>query len=66
MSLYGSRDQKKWAAKRRAQLALKHAWERIDYMEDVVKKELEELDRGTKKLSHGGFDLEDAHKALEP
>jgi hypothetical protein len=38
-----TRAQRKAAALLRAQLSLKHAIERIDYAEDVVKPKLEEL-----------------------
>ena len=38
-----TREERKAAALLRAQLSLKHAIERIDYAEDVVKPKLEEL-----------------------
>lgn len=38
-----SREVKKWLAARRAQLALKQSFERIDYLEDVLNPELEAL-----------------------
>ena len=60
MTLYGTREQRKWAAKRRAQLALKHAFDRIDWLEDVIKPELEALAEGSKKLSSSGDNLVDA------
>lgn len=43
MALYATREQRKWAAKRRAELALQQAFDRIDYLEDVVKPELEAM-----------------------
>lgn len=46
-----SREQKKWATVRRAQFALKTALERIDYIEDVVKPELEALAENTKEIA---------------
>jgi len=45
-----SREVKKWLAARRAQLALKHAFERIDYEEDVVGPEIEAILSGKVKL----------------
>ena len=65
MPLYGTRDQKKWAAKRRAQLSLKHAFDRIDWTEDVIKPELEAMEKGTKVLETTGNNLVDALAALE-
>lgn len=65
MSLYETREQKKWAAARRAQLALKHALERIDFAEDVIKPELEAMGRGEKVLDSSGDPLADAKRALE-
>lgn len=59
-----TREQKKWAVARRAQLALKHAFERIDWTEDVIKPELEDLAAGKKRLNSSGDGLEDAKKAL--
>lgn len=59
-----TRDQQKWAAKRRAELALKHAFERIDWKEDVIKPELEELANGTLRLEHTGDAEQDARAAL--
>ena len=40
-----TRAERKAAALLRAQLSLKHAYERIDYAEDVVKPKLEEIRR---------------------
>lgn len=60
MALYRTRDQRKWAAYRRAQLALKQALERIDYLEDVVKPELSAMAEESKAL----VDKDSA--ALEP
>jgi hypothetical protein len=45
-----TREQKKWAAFRRAELNLGIAFKRIDFFEDVIKPELEELAAGTKKV----------------
>lgn len=59
-----TREQKKWAAKRRAELALKHAFERIDWTEDVIKPELDALREGTKRLVSSGNDLVDAQASL--
>lgn len=59
-----SREMKKWVVVRRAQFALKTALDRIDYMEDVVKPELEALEKGEKKIDSTGRNLEDAQKAL--
>jgi len=64
MSLYESREQKKWAAARRAQLALKHAMERIDYAEDVIKPELEAMSKGELALDSTGDNATDAKAAL--
>ena len=38
-----TREERKVAAALRAQLSLKHALERIDYAEDVIKPQLEEM-----------------------
>ena len=64
MGLHTTREQKKWAAVRRAQFALETALRRIDYIEDVVKPELEALDQGTKKIKPSGDPAADAQKAL--
>jgi hypothetical protein len=63
--LYKTRDQKKHAAQRRAQFALATALERIDYMEDVVKPELEAMAQGRAHLDSTGSYIEDAKLALE-
>ena len=59
-----SREMKKWVVVRRAQFGLKVALDRIDYMEDVVRPELEALERGEKKVDSTGHNLEDAKRAL--
>ena len=59
-----TREQKKWAAARRAQFALDTALRRIDYMEDVVKPELEAIRKGELKLTTTGDATTDAHAAL--
>lgn len=59
-----SREQKKWAAARRAQFALDTALRRIDYMEDVVKPELEAIAAGELKLTTTGDATTDARAAL--
>lgn len=64
MSLYETREQKKWAAVRRQQLALKHALERIDFAEDVIKPELEALGSGEKAVDSSGDTWTDAQRAL--
>ena len=43
-----TRAERKAAAELRAQLSLKHAIERIDYAEDVIKPKLEELQAAAK------------------
>jgi len=65
VALYGTREQRKWAAKRRAELALKNAFDRIDWAEDVIKPELEAMARGDLVLDSTGNNLVDAQKALE-
>lgn len=45
-----SREVKKWAAARRAQLRLKQTFERIDYEEDVILPEVEAMLSGKVKL----------------
>lgn len=64
MALHSSREQKKHAATRRAQLSLAHAYERIDFIEDVVKPELEKLAEGGAHLDEVGNYVEDAKEAL--
>lgn len=63
--LYGSREQKKHAAKRRAQFALATAWSRIDYTEDVIKPELKAMAEGRAHLDEQGNYIEEAQEALE-
>lgn len=58
-----SRDQKVWAATRRAQFALETAINRIDYMEEV-KREIEELGKGNKDLESTGDPRTDSQRAL--
>ena len=66
MSRYGTREQKKWGAVRRAQFALGTALRRIDYMEDVVGPELDALGAGTATLSQSDdYDL-NAASVLAP
>lgn len=65
MALHASKDQKKHAAVRRAQFALSTALARIDYMEDVVKPELEAMAEGRAHLNSEGDYVQDAVKALK-
>ena len=60
------RDLQKWAAKRRAELALKHAFERIDWKEDVIKPELQKMKDGLLVLDSTGDAATDAYNALNP
>ena len=67
MSLYGSRDQRKHAAVRRAQFALSVALKRIDFHEDVIRPELEAMAEGRAHIDpETGNYVEDAKAALEP
>ena len=59
-----TREQKKWAAARRAQFALDSALRRIDFMEDVVKPELEAIRKGELTLTTTGNTTDDARAAL--
>lgn len=63
--LYATREQKKWAAKRRAEFALKVALDRIDYLEDVIKPELEALGGGRAQLVSTGDSAADAAEGLK-
>lgn len=62
--LYETRDQRKWAAKRRAEFALEVALKRIDFLEDVVKPELEALRDGTAQVISSGDAKADAEDTL--
>ena len=53
-----SREIKKYIALRRAQLRLKQAYERIDYDEDVIIPEVEELMAGNAVLEIGSGDID--------
>lgn len=59
-----TREQRKWAATRRAQFALATALARIDYMEDVVKPELQAIAEGRAVIDSSGDALNDARTAL--
>lgn len=63
--LYGTREQRKWAATRRAQFALKVALDRIDYALDVIQPELEALGNGTATLLATGNNATDAAAGVE-
>lgn len=58
-----TREERKVAAYLRAQLALKHQYERIDYAEDVVKPKLKEMRELAKnnnlEIEMGGLDDHD-------
>jgi hypothetical protein len=64
--LYATREQRKHAAVRRAQFPLETALRRIDYLEDVVKPELQALAEGRARIDSKGNYVEDAKAALEP
>ena len=56
-----SRSERKWKAWRRAEFRLKQAWERIDFEEDVLLPEIEEIKAGRKVAllpAAAAFDLE--------
>lgn len=59
------REELKWAAKRRAEMSLAQALQRIDWRLDVIEPEVQEIRAKTKVLDSTGSYLVDAQAALE-